>query len=72
MVAKIEGNFVEITWQDGEDQKTLLITPANIVKNYHALPAFERMSDEIVIIDGKHYQQMSDEQVASFVWGKAG
>jgi hypothetical protein len=36
MQAKIDGKFVEVTWQDGNDEKTLLITPQDIVKNYHA------------------------------------
>lgn len=29
---------------------------------------FERVSEEVVLIDGKHYRVMSDEEVASFVW----
>lgn len=36
MNAKIDGKFVEVTWQDGNDEKTLLITPQDIVNNYHA------------------------------------
>ncbi len=36
MKAKIDGGFVEITWQEGDDKKTLLITPKDIVANYYA------------------------------------
>ena len=69
MKAEIDGNFVEINWVDGGDKKTLLITPENIVKNYNALPAFERLTEDVILVDGKHYQQMSDEQAASLIWG---
>lgn len=36
MKSRIDGKFVEVTWQDGNDEITLLITPQDIVKNYHA------------------------------------
>jgi len=33
---RIDGEFVEITWQEGNDKKVLIIKPADVVKNYHA------------------------------------
>ncbi len=30
---------------------------------------FERQADEVVIIDGRLYSQMTDEECAAFVWG---
>jgi len=66
--AKIDGDFVEIEWMEGDDKKTLLITPDDVVKNYHYFPAYERLDSDTVVIDGKHYRGMSDEDVASFTW----
>jgi len=33
---------------------------------------FERESDDVVLIDGRHYRAMSDEETADFVWGTSG
>jgi hypothetical protein len=29
---------------------------------------FERLTNEVVLIDGKHYRMMSDEETAEFIW----
>ena len=31
---------------------------------------FERVSHEVVLIDGKYYRLMSDEECAKFIWGE--
>ena len=31
--------------------------------------SFERPSDDVVIIDGKHYKIMSDKECAEYIWG---
>lgn len=31
---------------------------------------FERLTPEVVLIDGKHYRAMNDDQAAGFIWGK--
>ena len=30
---------------------------------------FERVAEHVVVIDGKHYREMSDAEEVSFVWG---
>jgi len=30
---------------------------------------FERLSKEVVLIDGKYYKSMTDEESAEFIWG---
>jgi hypothetical protein len=32
---------------------------------------FERQSDDIVTIDGRHYKAMSDDEAVEFIWGGA-
>jgi hypothetical protein len=32
---------------------------------------FERVSDDVVLIDGKHYRAMSDDEACKFIWGDA-
>ena len=37
-----------------------------------SVKVFERESDDVVLIDGKHYHAMSDLETADFVWGSSG
>ena len=36
IAVRIDGKFVEITWQEGKDKKILLLTPKDIIENYRA------------------------------------
>jgi hypothetical protein len=39
--AKIDGDFVSITWEDGEDSKELLIKPEDVIANRLAVEYYE-------------------------------
>lgn len=30
---------------------------------------FERLTPEVILIDGKYYRAMTDEECADFIWG---
>lgn len=30
---------------------------------------FERLSDDVILIDGKHYSEMGDDEVVKYIWG---
>jgi len=32
------------------------------------IPKFERLSPDTILLDGKHYRLMSDEESAEFIW----
>ena len=58
--------------QYDESGNEVAISNINIPQGIEDLPAFERLASDVVLIDGKYYQQMTDEQSASFIWGETG